>query len=173
MTDLHGNTLKGLVKGGGIRLSYSKNPLGVRTPTSASSSGSALQQQQLQNMQAVHTAEIVPPHHRMSFRREDLNSPGNTYNNFLASPPPRFLTSQQVGGASFLGPSSPPSSSSINNFMRPTGSMNAFTYGLATIPSDIGGASVPPSGFLPFGLKDQHDTIPDQSAVSDETLHQQ
>jgi len=170
MSDLHGNTLKGLVKGGGIRLSYSKNPLGVRTPTSASSTGPALQQQQLQNMQAVHNAENAPHHHRMILRREDPNSPGNTYNNFLASPPPRFLTSQQVGGASFLGPSSPPSSSSVN-FMRPTGSMNAFTYGLTTIPSDIGGASVSPNGFLPFGLKDQHDTIPDQSSVSDETLH--
>jgi len=87
MSDLHGNTLKGLVKGGGIRLSYSKNPLGVRTPTSASSTGPALQQQQLQNMQAVHNAENAPHHHRMILRREDPNSPGNTYNNFLASPP--------------------------------------------------------------------------------------
>ncbi|KAG8789437.1 hypothetical protein FRC20_003780 [Serendipita sp. 405] len=31
LNDLYGNTLNGLVKNGGIRLSYSKNPLGVRT----------------------------------------------------------------------------------------------------------------------------------------------
>lgn len=33
LTDLAGHTLGGRVKAGGIRLSYSKNPLGVRTPT--------------------------------------------------------------------------------------------------------------------------------------------
>ncbi|KAG6905756.1 hypothetical protein DXG01_000856 [Tephrocybe rancida] len=38
LNELYGDTLKGLVKGG-IRLSYSKNPLGVRTPTSAGSNG--------------------------------------------------------------------------------------------------------------------------------------
>ncbi|KAF9464814.1 hypothetical protein BDZ94DRAFT_1281733 [Collybia nuda] len=48
LNDLYGNNLKGLVKGG-IRLSYSKNPLGVRTPTSAGSNGPSLQQQQLQS----------------------------------------------------------------------------------------------------------------------------
>ncbi|KAH0587957.1 hypothetical protein H2248_006702 [Termitomyces sp. 'cryptogamus'] len=47
LNDLYGDTLKGLVKGG-IRLSYSKNPLGVRTPTSAASNGSSIQQQQQQ-----------------------------------------------------------------------------------------------------------------------------
>lgn len=31
MNELYGNSLNGIVKGGGIRLSYSKNPLGVRT----------------------------------------------------------------------------------------------------------------------------------------------
>ncbi|KAJ7907738.1 hypothetical protein B0H13DRAFT_2193663 [Mycena leptocephala] len=36
---LYGNTLNGLIKGGGIRLSYSKNPLGVRTPTAANPGG--------------------------------------------------------------------------------------------------------------------------------------
>jgi len=44
---MSGNTLRGAVKNG-IRLSYSKNPLGVRTPTSAGSNtgGPTLQQQQ-------------------------------------------------------------------------------------------------------------------------------
>lgn len=173
MSDLHGNNLKGLVKGGGIRLSYSKNPLGVRTPTSATGSGPALQQQQLQNMQAVLSLESEPTQqHRTILRREDPNSPGNTYNNFLASPPPRFLPSQQ-SGAGFFGPSSPPSSS--NNFMRPSnGGLNAFSYGLATTTNGIGGTSISPTGFSPFGLKDKHDiSIPEQSSASEEALHQQ
>ncbi|KAJ7129210.1 hypothetical protein C8R44DRAFT_665810, partial [Mycena epipterygia] len=50
LNELYGNTLGGLIKGGGIRLSYSKNPLGVRTPTSASGGGASLQQQQGQGM---------------------------------------------------------------------------------------------------------------------------
>ncbi|KAG6336495.1 hypothetical protein ID866_2609 [Astraeus odoratus] len=48
LNDLYGNTLGGLVKNGGIRLSYSKNPLGVRTPTSAGAG--SLQQQQIPQM---------------------------------------------------------------------------------------------------------------------------
>jgi hypothetical protein len=195
MSELHGNNLKGLVKGGGIRLSYSKNPLGVRTPTSASSSGPALQQQQLQNMQAVLGGEVESSHqqqHRTILRREDPNSPGNTYNNFLASPPPRFLPShqqqqQQSSGAGFFGgPSSPPPSSTANNFMRPTnGGLNAFSYSLAakaaTSMNGIGGGStsISPTPFSPFGLKEQqqHDnsSIPhEQSPASEEaSLHQQ
>ncbi|KXN89451.1 Protein WHI3 [Leucoagaricus sp. SymC.cos] len=173
MSDLHGNNLKGLVKGGGIRLSYSKNPLGVRTPTSATSNGPALQQQQLQNMQAVLSAEADSSHqqHRTILRREDPNSPGNTYNNFLASPPPRFLPPQQ-NGAGYFGPSSPPPTS--NNFIRPTNSgLNAFSYSLAAT-NGIAGSSISPTPFSPFGLKDQHDSsIPEQSSASEEALHQQ
>jgi hypothetical protein len=56
LNELYGNTLGGLIKGGGIRLSYSKNPLGVRTPTSASGGGATLQQQQGQSMAAAEAA---------------------------------------------------------------------------------------------------------------------
>lgn len=54
ITELSGNTLRGAVKNG-IRLSYSKNPLGVRTPTSAGCNvgGPTLQQQQ-QLVQTLH-----------------------------------------------------------------------------------------------------------------------
>lgn len=38
MTEMYGHTLGGLVKGG-IRLAYSKNPLGVRVPGGSSSAG--------------------------------------------------------------------------------------------------------------------------------------
>ena len=46
LNDLNGDNLGGLIKGGGIRLSYSKNPLGVRTPTSGNGISSLQQQQQ-------------------------------------------------------------------------------------------------------------------------------
>lgn len=171
MSDLHGNNLKGLVKGGGIRLSYSKNPLGVRTPTSASSNGPALQQQQLQNMQSVLGAEVDSSlqQHRTILRRDDQS--GNPYSNFLASPPPRFLPPQQSGG-SFFGPSSPPASVTTN-FMRPTnGGLNAFSYSLAAT-NGVGGTSISPTPFSPFGLKDHDTSIPDQSSASEEALHHQ
>jgi hypothetical protein len=56
IAELSGNTLRGAVKNG-IRLSYSKNPLGVRTPTSADAGGPTLQQQQ-QLMQTLHTHHL-------------------------------------------------------------------------------------------------------------------
>ncbi|KAF8969369.1 hypothetical protein BDZ97DRAFT_1915328 [Flammula alnicola] len=57
LVEMSGNTLRGAVKNG-IRLSYSKNPLGVRTPTSAGGSNSGgptlLQQQQLMQTLSNH-----------------------------------------------------------------------------------------------------------------------
>ncbi|XP_006456740.1 hypothetical protein AGABI2DRAFT_188573 [Agaricus bisporus var. bisporus H97] len=171
MSDLHGNNLKGLVKGGGIRLSYSKNPLGVRTPTSANSSGPALQQQQLHNMQAVLNSEVdSPPQHRTILRRDE--QAGSAYNSFHASPPPRFLPSQP-GGAGFFGPSSPTASAAASFMRPPNGSLNAFSYSLAAA-NGVGAPSISPTPFSPFASKDQHDTsIPDQSAASEEALHPQ
>lgn len=64
IAELSGNTLRGAVKNG-IRLSYSKNPLGVRTPTSAggNAGGPTLQQQQ-QLVQTLH-------HHHQQFGTGD------------------------------------------------------------------------------------------------------
>ena len=56
IAELSGNTLRGAVKNG-IRLSYSKNPLGVRTPTSADTGGPTLQQQQ-QLVQTLHNHHL-------------------------------------------------------------------------------------------------------------------
>ncbi|KAJ7118570.1 hypothetical protein C8R43DRAFT_95716 [Mycena crocata] len=58
LNELYGNTLNGLIKGGGIRLSYSKNPLGVRTPTSATATGTgaSLAAQQQQGLAAAEAA---------------------------------------------------------------------------------------------------------------------
>ncbi|KAF9534109.1 hypothetical protein CPB83DRAFT_889121 [Crepidotus variabilis] len=63
MAEMTGHTLRGLVKNG-IRLSYSKNPLGVRTPTSASSGGPTLQQQQqlMQTLSNHHHAQFQQRH---------------------------------------------------------------------------------------------------------------
>ncbi|KDR84070.1 hypothetical protein GALMADRAFT_219901 [Galerina marginata CBS 339.88] len=63
LAEMSGNTLRGVVKNG-IRLSYSKNPLGVRTPTSAGSNagGPTLQQQQ-QLMQTLSNHQHHQYHH--------------------------------------------------------------------------------------------------------------
>ena len=96
LNDLYGHTLDGLVKAPGIRLSYSKNPLGVRTPTSAGSNGSSLQQQQQTPL--VFPPEAFAP--RGDERRRDATvSPPPVFgNNYMGSPPPRF-SSPNYGGS--------------------------------------------------------------------------
>lgn len=97
--ELQGNTLNGLVKGGGIRLSYSKNPLGVRTPTSATANGMQQQQQALKDLGSVQIgAQYYPSESSMSRqpelsggplgRRESLQSYPYTH-----PPAPRFSNS--------------------------------------------------------------------------------
>ena len=61
LADLNGDNLGGLIKAGGIRLSYSKNPLGVRTPTSGGN-GTSLQQQQQSPPQADINVAISSQH---------------------------------------------------------------------------------------------------------------
>ncbi|KAJ6616199.1 hypothetical protein B0H10DRAFT_1404773 [Mycena sp. CBHHK59/15] len=97
LNELYGNTLGGLIKGGGIRLSYSKNPLGVRTPTSAGSNVGApsLQQQQQQQFGAAEVAF----HPR-------LTSPPPEAGYLPAAPAPRFFGSassgSSAGGGAFV-----------------------------------------------------------------------
>ena len=67
IAELSGNTLRGAVKNG-IRLSYSKNPLGVRTPTSADTGGPTLQQQQQQLVQTLHNHHV---NHHQQFGNGD------------------------------------------------------------------------------------------------------
>ncbi|KAJ7693812.1 hypothetical protein B0H17DRAFT_1199506 [Mycena rosella] len=59
LNELYGHTLGGLIKGGGIRLSYSKNPLGVRTPTSAG--GGGMREQQMQGMGVQQGMNVQQP----------------------------------------------------------------------------------------------------------------
>ncbi|CAK5275259.1 unnamed protein product [Mycena citricolor] len=61
LNELYGNTLNGMIKGGGIRLSYSKNPLGVRTPTSANGAPVSLATQQGISEAAFHPRLTSPP----------------------------------------------------------------------------------------------------------------
>lgn len=71
--ELQGNTLNGLVKGGGIRLSYSKNPLGVRTPTSATANGMQQQQQALKDLSSVQIGAQYYPSETNMARQPELN----------------------------------------------------------------------------------------------------
>ena len=145
-------------------MSYSKNPLGVRTPTSAASSGPSLQQQQLHNNalqqglaspfppDAFQTQQQSDIDSRSSIRRDMSNatSPHPSYSYATSPPPPRFF--------------SPPPASSFSNTMND--SAQAF-------PRVSNGYGFPPpsaqssmSNFSPFGISpppQQHSNIPEQT----------
>ncbi|KIM63719.1 hypothetical protein SCLCIDRAFT_116764 [Scleroderma citrinum Foug A] len=150
LNELYGNTLGGLVKNGGIRLSYSKNPLGVRTPTSAGA-GSSLQQQQ--NAQ-LGKASMMPAeafqHHQAfdsdsniaAIRREPSNitSPQPSAFGYSRSPPPpRFF--------------SPPPASGNFGTVSSAAPLNATTFprGSHSFGVSIGGSGGA-TNFSPFGL---------------------
>ncbi|VDC04087.1 unnamed protein product [Peniophora sp. CBMAI 1063] len=122
LDELYGATLNGIIKGGGIRLSYSKNPLGVRTPTNAQ------QQQPLAGPGSIFPIDAFQrgfAENEASYRhqRDSLVSPTSAgfsqYGMGMSSPPPRFVSPPPVGPSSiFAGPAprqapggfSPPSS---------------------------------------------------------------
>ncbi|KAJ7068778.1 hypothetical protein C8F01DRAFT_622435 [Mycena amicta] len=107
LNELYGNTLGGLIKGGGIRLSYSKNPFGVKTPTSASASASmgALQlQQSMASSQAgmvqqQHQHQHQQPHSmaaaEAAFHGHPLPHHNGHSHSRLTSPPPVPISLQQ------------------------------------------------------------------------------
>ncbi|KAJ3719462.1 hypothetical protein C8R42DRAFT_723138 [Lentinula raphanica] len=135
INELYGNTLNGLVKGGGIRLSYSKNPLGIRTPTSANGTGAGFQQPhfqpQVQNGRDGDrergeryafggTQALSPtPHHQSVNHRA-----AHTHDVMISPPPPRFAT-----GAHSNIPFGNFSSSSFGGV--PTGSGSNVMFGSA------------------------------------------
>ncbi|KZT06520.1 uncharacterized protein LAESUDRAFT_736936 [Laetiporus sulphureus 93-53] len=86
LQELYGNTLNGLVKGGGIRLSYSKNPLGVRTPTGGANSGSSLQHQQ-----GITIAQSIGDAFASRRDNSGMTSP-TSYHYSMSPPPPRFIS---------------------------------------------------------------------------------
>jgi len=169
LNELYGNTLNGLVKHGGIRLSYSKNPLGVRTPTTASSpNGSLSHQQALQAMvfpqDQFRGDELAQPAPSNVMRRE--GGAGNYGNSFMTSPPPRFTSPP----ASHFGQQS--LGNTPNGFGRANGgSLNGlFSYNLSAA-SGLGGSNAASTVFSPFSMTNTP-TIPEQSSPDDSSaLH--
>ena len=150
LNELNGDNLSGLIRGGGIRLSYSKNPLGVRTPTT----GSGSMQQQQQILGAVQTLFSTGEMESFRSSRRDTASSGVTspttsyfYTN-MSSPPPRFT--------------SPPSfASSLSN-------SSVFPR---TTPQGFGLSSSGSSTFSPFGISPSQSSIPDQPSAESNTEH--
>jgi len=137
LNELYGSTLGGLVKGGGIRISYSKNPLGVRTPTNPASgsapqpaigmiaSGVTFQPEALQ----------LEANQKSGRDTSGITSPTSSmhYGFNVASPPPPRFVSPPPGPASF-------NQQSI--FPRQGG------FGLGPSPA----ASLSSPSFSPFGI---------------------
>jgi hypothetical protein len=187
LNDLYGNNLKGLVKGG-IRLSYSKNPLGVRTPIGTSNSNTLQQLSQNNNNNTPNGT--YPSTSAMEFhpksaeeqqsrtvnivRRETSVAspslpphamPSSFGTNFLASPPPRFTSSSP---SATFGPSSGATSTTF--MPRSSGSMNMNMFGYS-LPSSA--TSLASSTFSPFGPSNTpppHTRIPE---TSDDQPHSQ
>lgn len=138
------------MKNGGIRLSYSKNPLGVRTPTSAGA-GSSLQQQQNAQLGKAAMMPAEAFQHRQAFdsdpstatiRREpsNISSPQPSAFGYPRSPPPpRFFSPPPAPGNFGTVTSAAP----LNATNFPRGS---HSFGLSIGGS--GGAA----NFSPFGL---------------------
>ncbi|CCM03360.1 uncharacterized protein FIBRA_05489 [Fibroporia radiculosa] len=147
LNELYGNTLNGLVKGGGIRLSYSKNPLGVRTPTSAGKDSNFPQQQGLTMGQSFNDAFATrlgdSDAGRAGRRDTGMTSPTSSYHYTTSPPPPRFISPPPL--APFSAPLISPTA-----FPR----ANPQGFSLAT------NVNIP---FSPFGIS--HSTIPDQPSA--------
>lgn len=194
LNDLYGNNLKGLVKGG-IRLSYSKNPLGVRTPTSAGSNGPSLQQQQLQsnnnsstnvsvsNSNTSYPSTFAPefqprfteeqaPRAKMILRRDMVIAspplPQGTHG-IPPSFPPNFLASPPPRFYS-SSPSTSTAFGTTSGSTPLTGTSSAF------MPRSAGGMNLygfnlspttNTSTFSPFGLSN---TPPPQSMIPDHQI---
>lgn len=151
LNELSGNTLSGLVKGGGIRLSYSKNPLGVRTPTSGKDA-SMQQQQQSHALGQAFADPYMPRFNDLEVGRgrrdtTGMTSPTSSYHYTTSPPPPRFISPPPTGSfsASLAGPTAFPRA-------------NPQAYGL----TNTGGGGGSSTTFSPFGIPPSHSMIPDQ-----------
>ncbi|KAE9404812.1 hypothetical protein BT96DRAFT_395260 [Gymnopus androsaceus JB14] len=192
INELYGNTLNGLVKGGGIRLSYSKNPLGVRTPTSANGPGPGIQQQHIQQQaqtgrdtdrerggySGVQALSPIPHHHSSNHRS------AHTHEYMISPPPPRFAGTStgasQLSNMAFGNFSSSfnavgsniPAGSASSNFLF--GTTNPFQGGSGagvgyrlTSPdsfSDVQGPGLS-APFSPFDGHLDHPQMPQMSSL--------
>ena len=136
LNELNGSTLSGLVKGGGIRISYSKNPLGVRTPTNPVGGSTQQPPAGLMASGVSFPSELQLDVSQKSGRDvPGITSPTSSllYGFNVASPPPPRFVSPPPGPTSF----------NQSNFPRHGG------FGLG--PSSAASLS-PPSSFSPFGI---------------------
>lgn len=136
---------------GGIRLSYSKNPLGVRSSTnSLNGNGNSAQSQPptasvaLQGVPQPSVGRTGPqdmfgPRESIGDfrgpRRDDLTSPVAPFPQFAASPPPRFISPPVSNGFGA------PLNSGMNSFSRP----NQPNYVIQPAPSNFSPFSLSPS----------------------------
>jgi hypothetical protein len=134
LNELYGSTLGGLVKGGGIRISYSKNPLGVRTPTNPVN-GPQQPPAGLVASGGAFPAEVLQLDVSQKSGRDvsGVTSPASHYGFNVASPPPPRFVSPPPGHASF----------NQGIFHRQSG------FGM--VPSSTASLSSP-SSFSPFGF---------------------
>jgi len=158
LNDLYGNTLNGLVKGGGIRLSYSKNPLGVRTPTSAGNASFHNQQLQTSN-----TTSFSPEPFRSPSDVEPSRPPGihrppippGLSQSYMMSPPPRFFSPPSPSSTAFINPLSSMPRPNHPIYCPPPNGVSTFSpFGLSTpsppqlpIVSDQASAEAPDHQF--------------------------
>jgi hypothetical protein len=164
LNELYGSTLNGLVKGGGIRLSYSKNPLGVRTavPNNAAP-GKVTSPVHSPTTHAPYPYGNLPPGMQEPRGVMPMDMPrggrmrGDTMEMMMgpASPTGRFMAaSPQNGQLSGFGPMGKP----VTTF--PRGPMNLGTQGaqpfiMASSPPaqpPVSSSGYQPStSFQPFG----------------------
>ncbi|TFK93632.1 hypothetical protein K466DRAFT_92857 [Polyporus arcularius HHB13444] len=163
LTGLYGANLDGLVRNGGIRLSYSKNPLGVRTPNSGGN-GPSLQQQQHQHSREVSDGNRDPGFPGDTYTRHadsadtirairrdtsGMTSPTSSYHYTTSPPPPRFFSPPLPSGT-FGGPLATSTS-------FPRANPQGFGFPSGTSP------------FSPFGIP--HTSIPDQPSADASNDH--
>ena len=174
LNDLYGHQLNGLVRGG-IRLSYSKNPLGVRSSTNSLNGNNNSGQNQPApsnplTSQGVSQTSIARLGSQDMFgsrdsvgdfrgpRRDDMTSPIAPFPQFAASPPPRFISPPTSNGfGAPLGPG-------MNPFSRP----NQPNYVIQPASSNFSPFSLSPSPTRQPSSGDRHEH-PTLSATPVET----
>ncbi|TDL29641.1 hypothetical protein BD410DRAFT_33637 [Rickenella mellea] len=168
LNDLYGHQLNGLVKGG-IRLSYSKNPLGVRTPTNAVN-GNGLQHQQQQAVQQAfgHPTQYAAAQDAFSQRQSNgsiLSVDMSAIRNFQRDPqdatsPTSSLYPYAQSPPRFVSP--PPSSGFV---LTPQANASSFPR------SQAFGLSATSSSFSPFGLSSSPFHVSPQPTPADPSEH--
>ncbi|EJU06397.1 hypothetical protein DACRYDRAFT_92417 [Dacryopinax primogenitus] len=153
MHSLYGHTLNGLVKGG-IRLSFSKNPLGVRSGSVSAGSSSAHGHigQESVGRYGRHgsLAELRGPSRQSSL---DMLSPTGSSFSFGSSPPSRFFSPPPPGQ---MGSVSPPIGSGRNlpgGYFRSSQAFADTTFSPFAVPVASGnllGPSFSEEGFEEF-----------------------